>query len=208
MANKVENSAGLILVDGSNLLDWAVSKNIGCSFSVPPDATGTPISQRWYAGTLEVNIATSAWTLRLIDTYTSIMWINSTESGIWKGWKPLATATPPAVYDLPLAAGWSVADQWSASEYRKNQFKEVFVEFTLRSTVAPTSGMTLATLPEGYRPAKSRHAVCAVIFSDYSHGVGHVDVGGDGAIKLWLDNYNGSQTVLVLYCTQINFMAA
>lgn len=121
---------------------------------------------------------------------------------------PIATATKPAVYDLPLAAGWGAVSQWSACEYRKNQFNEVSVNFTLRSTVSPTSGMTLATLPEGYRPEKSQHVLCSIIFADYSQGVGHVDFGGDGAIKLYLDNCVGSQTVLVLYCSSVNFQAA
>ena len=160
---------------------------------MPPDATGTPISQRWYAGTLEVNIATSAWTLRLIDTYTSIMWINSTESGIWKGWIPLATATKPAVYDLPLAAGIT---PYLPCKYWKTQDNEVKtlirVSFTTFSNPLP-----VATLPEGYRP---RHAITVLsqIYSQSGATQAHADLSQSGDIWLYQDGAasgNGSAII-------------
>ena len=201
----MENSAGLILVDGSNLLDWAVNKNIGCSFSVPPDATGTPISQRWYAGTLEVNIATSAWTLRLIDTYTSIMWINSTESGIWKGWKPLATATPPAVYDLPLAAGWGNA-YYLSCQYHKNQFNEVTINMVPASTTTSVDGALVATIPVGFRPTHFREYRAEVRWEDDTNSIGTVSISVSGEITLWVSPTG--KTVKRLFVETVPYVAA
>ena len=51
----------------------------------------------------------------------------------WSSWARLATATKPQVYDLPLAAGWSVYPDHSA-EYYKTQEGFVYVTANYRNT--------------------------------------------------------------------------
>lgn len=196
---------GHILSDGSNLLTWATARKVGCSFSVPPNATGTPILQRWYAGALEVNTVESAWTLRLIDSYTSIMWINSTTAGIWNGWVPIATATPPAVYDLPLAAGWENA-YYLSCQYHKNQFNEVTINMVPASTTTSTDGVLVATIPVGFRPTHFREYRAEVRWEDDTNSIGTVSISLSGEITLWVSPTG--KTVKRLFVETVPYVAA
>lgn len=61
----------------------------------------------------------------------------------------VATATPPQVFDLPLAEGWTAH---RASKYFKTQENVVTVYFQVH-TDSPASGeVAIATLPAGFRP--------------------------------------------------------
>ena len=112
---------------------------------------------------------------------------------VWSGWKPIATATPPAVYDLPLAAG---VTPYLPCKYWKTQDNEVKtlirVSFTTFSNPLP-----VATLPEGYRP---RHAI-TVLSQIYSQGgatQAHADLSQSGDIWLYQDGAasgNGSAII-------------
>lgn len=71
----------------------------------------------------------------------------------WSDWKPIVTATPPQKYSLPLADGWV---RVNAAEYWKTQENVVIVTFRVapaNGAAIDTSTHTLATLPEGFRPA-------------------------------------------------------
>lgn len=92
---------------------------------------------------------------------------------------PIATATKPAVYDLPLAAGMTANVH---AKYYKNQFCEVCV--CGRATVTYTTYPTLlATLPVGYRPAYVCNVSAGLSYGD-STAIGGVQIDPDGSV--WL----------------------
>lgn len=106
---------------------------------------------------------------------------------------PIATATPPAVYDLPLAAGIT---PYLPCKYWKTQDNEVKtlirVSFTTFSNPLP-----VATLPEGYRP---RHAITVLsqIYSQSGATQAHADLSQSGDIWLYQDGAasgNGSAII-------------
>lgn len=70
----------------------------------------------------------------------------------WHGtWTPIATATPPQWYDLPLAEGWTA---YAQATYGKDQFGRVHIDAEVSKSTALVAGETIATLPVGYRPNK------------------------------------------------------
>lgn len=78
---------------------------------------------------------------------------NAGDDGLkWSGWQPIATATPPQEFDLPLASGWSNYSGMR-SRYWKNQFDEVSVVVDISNPNTVSHGAVVATLPEGFRPA-------------------------------------------------------
>ena len=75
------------------------------------------------------------------------MYTRACLSGSWSQWQPIATATPPQVFDLPLADGITALQPCT---YYKNQFSEVTLGGCTSGSVS--DGATIATLPEGFRP--------------------------------------------------------
>ena len=67
---------------------------------------------------------------------------------------PIATATPPEKYDLPLAEGVGI-DASSPNTYSKDQMDTVRCEISAIGTVLP--GAIIATLPVGYRSERKRY---------------------------------------------------
>lgn len=67
----------------------------------------------------------------------------------WGAWKQISTATPPQVFDLPLWYGWT---EHRASEYFKTQENIVTVYFQVHTSSPQGGEVTVATLPEGFRP--------------------------------------------------------
>ena len=107
---------------------------------------------------------------------------------------PIATATKPAVYDLPLAAGCQRALP-EPCEYRKSQEGRVYVTaWIVRTSGDFQEGDIVATLPEGYRPSTEivRHADCANggSPSGYCHAHiapnGNISIAGVQQISNWL----------------------
>jgi len=101
----------------------------------------------------------------------------------WTDWVQTATATPPQEYDLPLSSGVQAV----LGKYRKNQFGEVFVQGSIIYANGFTDGQTVATLPEGYRPATQREYIvflqktgAAIIASVYVHPDGRITMVGTG----------------------------
>lgn len=92
-------------------------------------------------------------------TFTSphdgVIWINSCVVGTWLGWKMLATATSPQAYDLPLAEGITNIDG-TTSKYWIDQESTVHVELSIQSASELADESLVATLPEGFLPAKSQ----------------------------------------------------
>lgn len=88
-------------------------------------------------------------------------------------WYPVAAATPPQEYDLPLADGIG-----SSAKYSKDQFGRV----QLRGWITgATDNSVLATLPAGFRPASRAHFIQA-IYSASQCGIARVAIETDGTI--------------------------
>lgn len=79
--------------------------------------------------------------------YTSTY--RSLSSTPWSGWAPVATATAPQEYDLPLAS--NVTALYSC-RYSRDQFGRVLCYGAMKPTQEITSGITIAKLPAGFRP--------------------------------------------------------
>ena len=111
------------------------------------------------------------------------------QRNIWQGawrqsrWAPIATATPPQEYDLPLAEG-CVAHY--PSTYHKEQNGKVYGELVVKHTTAgAVDGMPLCTLPEGYRPLKNRARAATIAGTgNYDHA-GSIDIDVYGVVRLY-----------------------
>lgn len=77
------------------------------------------------------------------------IYVNNCSIGAWQGWERIPTDVPPQVFDLPLADGWT---KHRASEYFKTQENIVTVYFQVHTSSPQGGEVTLATLPEGFRP--------------------------------------------------------
>ena len=164
-----------------NILDWAVTRKRSGAFTSQPGCTGVPNSSLWYAGNLFVNIAESAWSIILIEASSMVAWYNATESGVWKGWQPLATATPPQEFDLPLAEGLTALHP---STYRKDQFSVVTVGGAISGDMIIGKG--IATLPAGFRPSEVIERD-ATFISSKGRIAGSIQVNLSGEITLNTD---------------------
>ena len=177
LSNTALSSHGIL--QDVNILDWAVTRKRSGAFVSQPGCTGVPNSSLWYAGNLFVNIAKSAWSIILIEASSMVAWYNATESGVWKGWKPIATATPPQEFDLPLADGYTPQYTHSCIYY-KTQETIVGVNVVLVGEIPANSDVIIGTLPAGFRPKATCRGVAGSHFSPY--GVGSVSIDGNGNI--------------------------
>ena len=104
--------------------------------------------------------------------------------------RPIATATPPQEYDLPLAAGLSNDNQYARSVYWRDQFGVVtfFFQVIKSGTSADIgNGERLAILPAGFRPkALANFAAHFEDIGNFAPALGVVHQ--DGSIVA----YNGS----------------
>lgn len=121
-------------------------------------------------------------TLMLIDS--SGLWFQYKSALGWGKWTPIANATPPQEYELPLSDGLHPS---SRSVYSKNQFGQVHVHGAV-SAGDGTIGwdQAIATLPEGYRPSASME-FCASFAADGVNCAGAVSISTDGIIKAYPD---------------------
>lgn len=105
---------------------------------------------------------------RIAGDYTSAY--RSLSTTPWSGWAPEATATAPQEYDLPLAS--NVTKMYSC-RYSRDQFGRVVCYGTMTPTREITSGITIATLPAGYRPTNAlRVAGIVVDQSGFASAIG------------------------------------
>lgn len=65
---------------------------------------------------------------------------------------PIATATPPQEFDLPLAEGVTIVGAGYKNTYSKDQFGIVRVWFSVHFESIPEVNAPVFTLPEGFRP--------------------------------------------------------
>lgn len=101
---------------------------------------------------------------------------------------PIATATPPQEYDLPLADGWTAHRR---SVYFKTQENIVIVCFQVKNETAQSGEVTLATLPAGFRPKTliGGSGYCATFANSYYITDTKVYPNGD------ISGYNVSEAV-------------
>lgn len=110
--------------------------------------------------------------------------IRGAYSGEWGDWINIATATPPQVYDLPLAAGIEATDH---CKYRITQDGYVSIQFSIRrADRADLQGIIAPfSLPEGFRPARPEtRDISLVNSSGDTAGFGHLHIYADGSTTL------------------------
>jgi hypothetical protein len=104
---------------------------------------------------------------------------------------PAGTVAPPEAWQ-PLATvnGWGpyTADpQWATPAFRKDPFGVVHLRgLVTHPAAAATSGMTIAVLPSGYRPANSR---LFVVMTGEPDQAGRLNVLADGEV-VWVTGGN------------------
>lgn len=108
--------------------------------------------------------------------------INYARTPTIQGDVALATATPPQEFDLPLADGIS---DYATSVYHKNQFSEVSVRVSVSATNAIQNGATIATLPEGFRPAKAIDTDATGYVSGSSWFACRLVIQSSGAVQIY-----------------------
>ena len=85
------------------------------------------------------------------------IWQRQIYQDVWRQtrWVPIATATPPQEYDLPLETGYTKAAS-HACNYSKAQDGTVLVHIAIEHTsgALPTGYLHAASLPAGYWPTE------------------------------------------------------
>lgn len=164
LSNKVSVEGGTI----SDTLNNAVLPG-RWTVAVPSDAPGNPFQSQYSTlyGILDVFSQSSGqWLLQIFSSVGSEIgeenayFRKNINNAGWTDWYRFATATPPQEYSLPLSANVSPTTVIGGTKnsYYKNQFGEVTISLGVDGTI--TNGMTLFTLPEGYRPSGNVAFAC------------------------------------------------
>ncbi|MFQ7242211.1 hypothetical protein [Agathobaculum sp.] len=115
---------------------------------------------------------------------------NAGDDGLkWSGWQPIATATPPQEFVLPLAEGFVHYDPSTKSTYSKSQEGLVVVHFYCKKADGTdiVQNDTIAMLPEGFHPSANVHIPANVSYdrgSVYSQDVATVVADPTG--RVWI----------------------
>ena len=138
--------------------------------------------------------------LLLLDNRGGV-WVQSYDGLSWNEWRRLATATPPQEYDLPLADGIVARD--SGCKYSKTQNNICTMSISCeKSTDGLLPEMTIATLPEGYRPAHYTESTAYAATSDYSAYPAAIRIWENGEIKIWFQAESAKY-----FIAQVTFLA-
>lgn len=130
-------------------------------------------------------------------------------AGSWSQWEPIATATPPQEFDLPLAEEMQPLPDYGSNKYWKNQFNEVTLTISVTKTDMTTNdipnGAVLATLPAGFRPLTP---VSGAAFNDRGADdnvyPSFIIISPDGSIRL----FQAKQVPCYMVVASISFVAA
>ena len=181
LSNAAWNSYGFL--QNVDIIEWAKSQTKGGSFLAFPNCTSLPENDLYFAGTLFVNAKGDAWSISAICVTTGITYTNASSSAgsVWTGWQPLATATPPQEFDLPLVEGLTALHP---STYRKDQFSVVTVGGAISGDMIIGKG--IATLPAGFRPSEVIERD-ATFISSKGRIAGSIQVNLSGEITLNTD---------------------
>ena len=178
LSNAAWNSYGFL--QNVDIIEWAKSQTKGGSFLAVPNCTSLPENDLYFAGTLFVNAKGDTWSISAICVTTGITYTNASSSAgsVWTGWHPLATATPPQEFDLPLVEGLTALHP---STYRKDQFSVVTVGGAISGDMIIGKG--IATLPAGFRPSEVIERD-ATFISSMGRIAGSIQVNLSGEITL------------------------
>ena len=136
------------------------------------------------------------------------VWIQNTDQGGWANWVQLAKCETPDIHEIPLANGWQTYGT-SINWYSKDQFGQVTIYFRLKSTVTTiTDGITIANIPEGFRPQHGMSIPGLLTFDNYTKLPCHVDTVPSGALQLYVDGTAPSgRSVIELTCAEFHYPA-
>lgn len=129
--------------------------------------------------------------------YNATVFVRSGYPNWGNGWRQLTTATPPQVFDLPLAEGWT-----GLAKYYKTQENICFIELDILKNATIQNGEVLATLPEGFRPSYLRMHP-AIVYSPHSSTT--ISVSPTGSVLF--GDMSGSPSARNIYATLV-FVAA
>ena len=108
-------------------------------------------------------------------TFENVLWRRSSIKLDWSPWVKTATATPPAVYDLPLAAGVTN----NGLRYFKTQDNVVTVLGSAKASFDASVYKLVGTLPVGFRISNT-----AEFSVSFSGGIGRGSVDTSGSIRV------------------------
>ena len=136
------------------------------------------------------------------------VWIQYRDQDGWRDWVQLAKCETPEVHDLPLTNGWLTFGT-SINWYSKDQFEQVTIYYRLKSTVTTiTDGITIANIPEGFRPQHGMNIPGLLTFDNYTRLPCHVDISPSGALQLYVDGTAPSgRSVIELTCAEFHYPA-
>lgn len=185
----------------SNKADKLLSYNNGDITSIPkvsgtysigPDVTGMPFS-----GGCLAQVASDGYSVAITVWFGNTQYIRVGSGEVWDDWDILATATPPQVYDLPLAEGISNING-TMSKYWMNQDSTVHVEISVQATSELTDESLVSKLPEGFLPAENQPR--------YIGDNAFLTVQTGGEVQLFLRG-GGSLPVGKWICVEFNYEA-
>lgn len=149
LSNKVEWDSGFL--SSGSILDWAETQTINTHIATNSGVTGFLYETAW---AVDFYLYPAGGWRRLIATDIQLgvsYYCIKNASQPWSTWTPIATATPPQEYDLPLADGLTPTQP---SKYYKDQFGVVHIGIAVKATTTHTDGSLIATMPEGFRPSQ------------------------------------------------------
>lgn len=146
---------------------------------------------------------TCDWPDMLHQTYESYdntgIWKRTRFLGAWGAWRRI-DATTPSVSALPLSNSWvDYTTGWETANYELNAGR-VYVGGLVKNGVV-TSGTTIGTLPQGFRPGGNKTFTCVTGASPY---VARVDVNPSGLITANLNVSNGYLSLDTINFRQVN----
>lgn len=113
-------------------------------------------------------------------------WLNAYDGTKWIGWSKIATATPPQMYNLPLASQIPSGQSYT-NIYYKTQDNIVHVSFCISRNDKFQKGEVFATLPVGYRPGHTIARCVAADGIDFGNGivVAEIQIYSNGNIMMY-----------------------
>ncbi|MCI8491791.1 MULTISPECIES: hypothetical protein [Anaerotruncus] len=116
--------------------------------------------------------------LIVCDNLTRVMWQNCKSYGLWRGWRPIATAERPRGYTVALASG---INMFANNSIYKKQNGEVVINLSFTSSKEIAHESVIGTLPEGFRPASRLE----IAFWMRGSGGGTISIGTNGAMTVY-----------------------
>lgn len=116
--------------------------------------------------------------LIVCDNLTRVMWHNYKSYGLWRGWRPIATAERPKGYTVALASG---INMFTNNSIYKKQNGEVVINLSFASSKEIAHESAIGTLPEGFRPASR----IEISFWMRGSAGGTISIGTNGAMTVY-----------------------